>query len=73
MYKKEILEEALKAALNNKISVEKLFAIVMEKTNLINEASIKKVIKALEVLGYIKLCPDGFFELNQEKIKAIEP
>jgi hypothetical protein len=64
LYEKEILTEIQEKQKNNLISVDTLTLIIMRTTKLVGPKGIKNTIKALETLGYIKLRPDGWFDVN---------
>jgi len=71
MYETKMIQKILKEKTNNNlITIEKLHKIVMQEARVLNNFTIKKVIKAFELMGYIKIRMDGFFEVDIKTIEA---
>jgi|UniRef100_A0A7C4NSS7 hypothetical protein len=71
LYEKDILKDILEITQNENrdyITLMELRRIIILRTRVIGEKTIKNTIKALEDLGYIKLNTDGTFTVNKETI-----
>ena len=72
LYEKEILLDILMICQKNNrdfVTINELQAIVMRRTRMTSEKTLKNTLKALETLGYISHRPDGYFDVNKDEIQ----
>jgi len=64
VYEREIIDRIAEEAKDGKISVNALWRIIMQEAHVMSEKTIKKVIRAFELMGYLKLRSDGLFDVD---------